>query len=696
MRAAQLPLPTFNGQGGFLIELGLNNLDLRPIDTKREQLDSYVGWVTACVGTIAQDLRTNPWAVWRKSGKDREDWEPLEVAKLPQVFKMPNSIDKTWGQLVERRNLHKDTTGEAYWHLITTSPGGKVLGIEMIQPDYVKEPVFDNTDRLITGWKVEVPGRNADTLPALDVIPDFYPSPKDPFRGASPIEAFALAHHFDLYLRAYGVKLIRDGALVSQYVKTEQELTPDQAAALEERFTQKYRTPGRMGVFGKGASVEAPGLPLRDLDLLRALKPSRELILGMYKMPASKLGIVEDANRANMDAASKNYAENALLPRLKTFDEIVNSILLRLGLNPDQFAYESESPVEEDRDTIFKEAIEKLKSGAIKVNQFLNEIGDEDQGDEGEVYLMPATVTVVKSLVEAASQPEPEEPEEPQTDPLDDAAQRIALAAAPVLVMNEVARLERALAEERWLRAQENLERKAKGKLREQFSRDLKIVKKLFEENTQNRAALPVATRDWVDDAITAGREEWTVLIEAILSESIKTGWELFKGEVAGGLAFNMFEQRALEFARRLAGEKIVGIEQTTIEAVRGVISEAVEAGLTIPQTARKLAELYDDFKGLRSEVIARTETASSMGWGKYNAARESSARLGMTLQREWVSVLDGRTRPTHAAADGQQVGLHQFYSVGGFAMKHPGDPNAPASELINCRCTEVYRDVSD
>ena len=705
VRAAQLPLPPYQSQGGFLLQLGLNNLDLRPIAEKKDQLDSYVGWVYACVSTIAQDLRTNPWGIWQKQGERREDWELIDESKLPQVFKQPNTIDRTWGQLIERRNLHKDTTGEAYWHLITTRPGGRVLGIEMIQPDHVTEPILADNGNSIVAWKIEVPGRSPDTIDARDLITDFYPNPKDPLRGASPIEAFALAHHMDLYLRAYSVKLVRDGATVAQYVKTDQELTPEQAAAIEEQMNRKYRTPGRLAVMGKNTGIETPGLPMKDLELLDSLKPSREQILAIYKMPASKLGIVEDANRANMTAASKNYGENSLLPRLKTFDEIVNSILPRVFDKADNLAYESESPVEEDRAVIFGEALKELQAGAIKVNEFHRRIGNEDLGDEGEVFLIPATVKPVRSLIDAAS---PSPKSEPSSSPapaeaadsLDDAARAIAEAAMPLLetgTTRELATLRRELSEERWLRAQENLEAKAKSKIRAQFTRDLKEMRKRLEEHFGQRSVMPHDKRDWIDDVQAAGVDDWKVLIESILKDSIEAGWDLFKTEVAGGIAFDLFEQNAVEYARRLAAQQIAEIDNTTVTAVRELVAQGIESGWSIPEMSRKLSELYDGFKGVRAETIARTETASAMGWGKYQAAKETASRLGMTLQREWLAVRDARTRPSHVAANGQKIiGMDATYHVGGFVARHPGDPSLPASELINCRCTEIYRDVSN
>jgi phage portal protein BeeE len=739
-RASELPVPR-PLRDGFLVNIGASNLELRPVNSKSDQLDSYTGWVYACCSTIAQDLRSNPWSIWLKKGDRREEWQAVPIAKLPSLFQRPNSL-QTWGQLIELRNLHKDICGEAYWHLITAKPGGQILGIQMIQPDWVEWPVFDPTQTKVVAWKVSVPQRGSLEIDARDIITDFYPNPRDQMRGASPVEAFALAHHMDIYLRAYGVKLVRDGANIPQYISTDQELTSEQADAAEDRLSIKYRTPGRIGVFGKGTKVETPGLPFRDLAFLQTLKPSQQQIMGIYKVPASKLGIVEDSNRANMEAAGRNYSENALLPRLRTFDEFMNGVILpRVFPNAAELFYESESPVDEDLQFVVDTALKKFAAGLKTVNQTLNEIGDEDQGPDGDVFFIPAGVTVTKTLESAkpspqspggggnptpepAATPTPgekpaaEKPTPEQTaveETANQVAKSIAAAAAHAFEaasFRNIAALKKQLAEERFLRLEENLEAKAKSKVRAQFSRDLKEMKRLIEEHYDDaRAALSQEMRDmaaaggvdafdlafrgWIDQGTKATHDDWLELLRTVISDGTKGGWELFRSEVAGGISFNIFQQKAVEFAARQAAQKISGIQITTERAVRQLVAKGVENGWSLNETTKALSELYDDFKGDRAETIARTETASSVSWGKYQSARESASRLGLALKREWVATHDDRTRDTHRDADGQRIGLDDTYTVGGAHLKQPADPSGPPEEIINCRCTEIFEDVS-
>ena len=46
--------------------------------------------------------------------------------------------------------------------------------------------------------------------------------------------------------------------------------------------------------------------------------------------------------------------------------------------------------------------------------------------------------------------------------------------------------------------------------------------------------------------------------------------------------------------------------------------------------------------------------------------------------QKQWSTVIDGRERETHAAANGQVVGIDDPFRIGGASWHHPGDPHLP------------------
>ncbi len=757
-RGQALPVPQRQSQGGFLTTLNLHNLDIHPIPTKNEQLDNYIGWVYGCVKKISEDLRANPRGLFIKKGDRREDWVPMPPKRVHPMFKRPN-LEQTWGQFIELRNQHKDLTGESWWHMLTNTPGGKPFGMELIQPDFVEDPNYNRERTFIESWNVTIPGNATKPIDSRDLILDFYQNPHDRTRGASPVESFALAHHMDLYLRAYGVKLIRDGAMIGQYVTSESVKSPDQADLAEARIMKRYRTPGRVPVFGPGTELHSTTIPLKDLAFITLLKPSMDMVLGIYNVPRSKFGLTEGAGDTNQTVADKAYQENCQLPRLRTFDEIINDVVMPriYGDEAEQLAYESENPVEADREFELKKASQLFTEGASTLNQYRESVGEEPVGPSGDVYFIPTTVRVVKSLDEAvkadAAVAEPpvagEEPvapgEEPapkvppETGPAKKPKTQKDLDAATIRLARAISRSAKpsvnAIAQIRKLRKQNALlefervqgrhERIMKGKLRTLFAREGKAVRAALMNNLReaaveearaqlekiaSRVASPEAEeaarsgvmnpllRNWLDDALSNFVEDWRSLFLATTLTGAEAGWVLLQQEIVGALAFKQYEQKAAEFARHHAGERVTDIHMTTEGALRETIAKGIETGSAISEISNAVGEIYDGWKGHRAEAIALTETSTSISWGRFQAAVATRRRLGSDIRRSWISVHDGRTRPTHEAADGDpsnhDITLDQFYNVGGHHLAHPGDPNAPPEEIVRCRCTETYRDA--
>jgi uncharacterized protein with gpF-like domain len=100
-------------------------------------------------------------------------------------------------------------------------------------------------------------------------------------------------------------------------------------------------------------------------------------------------------------------------------------------------------------------------------------------------------------------------------------------------------------------------------------------------------------------------------------------------------------------------------------------------------------AEEFSWYEGrlpeFRRELIARTETISAS-----NAVSQAIYRVWGVPRKEWLATMDDRVRVEHANANGQIVGINQMFEVGGERLMYPGDKNASARNVCNCRCTTV------
>lgn len=152
------------------------------------------------------------------------------------------------------------------------------------------------------------------------------------------------------------------------------------------------------------------------------------------------------------------------------------------------------------------------------------------------------------------------------------------------------------------------------------------------------------------------------------------------------GVSFDM-ENEAVTADILNRSNRLKDTVDTTWNKVAEAIADGERNGETIDEIAARIGRVFEQAKGYRARVIARTETVGAANAGSFNAALQS----GVVKNKVWLATSDHRTRSTHVAADGQSVGLKKKFRVGTAKMEHPGDPAGGAAETINCRCTMIY-----
>lgn len=138
-------------------------------------------------------------------------------------------------------------------------------------------------------------------------------------------------------------------------------------------------------------------------------------------------------------------------------------------------------------------------------------------------------------------------------------------------------------------------------------------------------------------------------------------------------------------FVRDHTARAVTGISEWTRVRVRNVIARGVAAGDSMEDIIKGVERWIGDPK--RARTIAETE-AHAIRWAAADYAAQADPR---PMWKTWVAQKDDRTRHSHADANGQRVLDFEFFNVGGYALAYPGDPSAPAEEIVNCRCELVF-----
>ena len=167
--------------------------------------------------------------------------------------------------------------------------------------------------------------------------------------------------------------------------------------------------------------------------------------------------------------------------------------------------------------------------------------------------------------------------------------------------------------------------------------------------------------------------------------------------KVAGNVGFDLWDEQTV---RRMIVENpdVMPYYPTEKALKRGIdlaygkkqisasVTSSILQGKSIPRIAKDLQTRMPEMN--KSSAIRTARTAVT---GAQNAGRMDSyvaaEKMGIKVRKEWLATIDGRTRHSHAMLDGEVVDKDKKFGNG---CMFPGDPNGPAAEVYNCRCTLI------
>lgn len=194
----------------------------------------------------------------------------------------------------------------------------------------------------------------------------------------------------------------------------------------------------------------------------------------------------------------------------------------------------------------------------------------------------------------------------------------------------------------------------------------------------------------------------WSVIASSIATGQLHTvsdlGAEQVMAALKSGVGVNigptpMISRDFVAVAYQTMPWMISNVGDEIIKRVGSVLQQAVLAQQTPLDAMHTIGTLTG--KGafatpfLRGEAIVRTEYGRIASTANYSTL-SGLAQGQKGLQKEWSAVIDARTRPDHAAADGELRDIDETFDIGGEAALYPHDPRLSADQTINCRCISV------
>lgn len=208
-----------------------------------------------------------------------------------------------------------------------------------------------------------------------------------------------------------------------------------------------------------------------------------------------------------------------------------------------------------------------------------------------------------------------------------------------------------------------------KGKSDDEEGDDLtEVLKKFFER--QKNSVIP---------KIGAGREEWwdeerwdTELTEDLLPLIMDVA-DAHGKSTADILGTEYIKELTAAYLRKLTEGRAHAINSSTLEKLLDAIEGELEP-----------AEVLEKRESHDAETFGQALATQVAGWAMLEAVHQAQDHgYSKTVEKEWVT--GPNSRPSHAAMNGQRVGIDDTFSNG---AKWPGDDNLSPDESCGCNCS--------
>ena len=210
--------------------------------------------------------------------------------------------------------------------------------------------------------------------------------------------------------------------------------------------------------------------------------------------------------------------------------------------------------------------------------------------------------------------------------------------------------------------------------------RQLDVKPKRFTRKT-------IRTKSTAADLLESQDDLETLLDEA--GEWLPAGVPI--DQILTELPGSMKERIVKELRESFAQDYWQNISETTGGDAERILEFGVQEGWSVQEMAKALREKLggDDYAGIRSRNIARTESGNSLNGARRGVLDQIQEDLGskVAVDLQWLSVLSNTTRPAHAALDGVPADDEGLWDLNGVRVPWPAHPDLPPEDRCNCLC---------
>jgi HK97 family phage portal protein len=587
------------------------------------------------------------------------------------------------------------------------------------------KPIPDQ--KLIIGGYLYIDGNIRETFKLDEVVFFKLPHLKGPWEGMSAIKSQMYPYSIDDQQQKQTYNVFKNNSMFGNVFSTEQSLTSRQVTELKELMQDTYQGAKNAGkpLFLHSGLSQDKGLQtsFRDLMLNEINKNVRDKMLSAHALSPTNLGMIDSANRANMEASQESFYVDCIKPRVMLIEEYIEQCLLPMF--DDGFTCDFELPVFEDAAEKRSQLTDNIKNMVITPQEARISQGMVEDPELEGLRFMPNTVTAIRDgKVDPNFKPVPPLALEPFNNPEEPKKPNIPPPPPPPPKPKKQIKLftaeswtkERKVSE--WKAADERITEKIEPIIHKAIARHFKEQRKFVLSSVEAEFKIihgiiynmgSSVKRKWLSenkDKVNKGninKAEWKAKLKKDLQPAIKKALST-AGEFYGDrLAKHGYADEEFTFSvtdptvKQWIGDKLEEtaseVTKTTYDQIAGTLKEGYEAGDTVAQMADRINHVFDVADQSRANNIARTESTAANNKADIETVRQ--ADLEDLLQKFWIDQQDGAVRDTHKAAgdtysSASPINIDDEFKVGDDSMDAPGD-GSTAEENCNCRCVLGY-----
>lgn len=679
-----------------------------------DYLGAYKGIAYAAIVRIASDVASMKLHLYRrKMVRGKMEFEEILEHESLSLLDHVNSF-ATGYDLLEATQTFLETTGEAFW-LMLRDASGRPVEIWTLRPDWVT--IIPSKTRVVQAYRF-TPGGYADYIDFKpeDVIHFRYFNPKNSSRGIGGVQAAAMEIDLDDFMAGYTRNFFFNSAVPSMILKFKEKLNPQQLKRFMEQWRSQFggvRQAHKIGVVTGDVEIEKLSQEFEKMGMTEQRKYSRDEILAIFGVPKSVVGITEDVNRANAEATLAAYMERTIDPKMMKLVVQLNEFFLREwnSSSGEDLFFDYDDPIPADRELQLKTYESGLKNGWLMINE-VRESENLEPVEGGDVIYLPFSLTAIGNLGKVVTDAGEKLMKLFGKDkgdvvamlPLKNTKSKLSLKDFHVRVPARRLKDLRKSALEKNLKPQlvkmlsravqvsENETKKeaywkkliSKTDVWEGMMTDK--VNKLFDEQQNIIGGKIEVGRKAVEDEVVqylydleAEDVKWKNELDPLFKNILKQQGRDTLDFIGFKEDLDLTQKTVIAFLEQKAGEMIHGINKFTLQQLRISLAEGVRDGEGIQSLKSRVENIFDNARGKRAEVIARTEVLRASNFATVEAYKQS----GVVKGKEWLTALDERVCPTCQPLDGKIVEVNKEFKTDVGDLDYP--PAHPS-----CRCTTI------